>query len=214
MPASARSGSRTALDRWSNPRPARAAAVWPALLLCCHRRRREASVLPSPLPRCCHLRRAAATSALLTRRCPLPVIAATAALSPLPCCRVKNFRVGKRSNFTDPFFPQKGRKTPKLGLAVIRACAKKSSEFLIPFWEKTGQTTPYLQKVCFFMYQGNLQICLSIPLSSFFPLSVQGPMVPYPQAQLYWGLGLILCGALFYARVTFETLVVFNFKVP
>ncbi len=28
------------------------------------------------------------------------------------------------------------------------------------------------------------------------------------------GLGLILGGALFYARVTFETLVVFNFKVP
>ncbi len=27
-------------------------------------------------------------------------------------------------------------------------------------------------------------------------------------------LGLILGGALFYARVTFETLVVFNFKVP
>ena len=27
-------------------------------------------------------------------------------------------------------------------------------------------------------------------------------------------LGFILCGALFYARVTFETLVVFNFKVP
>jgi hypothetical protein len=27
-------------------------------------------------------------------------------------------------------------------------------------------------------------------------------------------LGLILGGALFYTRVTFETLVVFNFKVP
>ncbi len=27
-------------------------------------------------------------------------------------------------------------------------------------------------------------------------------------------LGLILGGALFYARVTFETLIVFNFKVP
>ena len=29
-----------------------------------------------------------------------------------------------------------------------------------------------------------------------------------------WRLGLILGGALFYARVTFKTLVVFNFKVP
>jgi hypothetical protein len=28
------------------------------------------------------------------------------------------------------------------------------------------------------------------------------------------GLGLILGGSLFYARVTFKTLVVFNFKVP
>ena len=27
-------------------------------------------------------------------------------------------------------------------------------------------------------------------------------------------LGLILCGALFYARVTFDTLAVFNYKVP
>ena len=32
--------------------------------------------------------------------------------------------------------------------------------------------------------------------------------------KIYQGLGLILGGALFYARVTFETLVVFNFKVP
>ena len=30
----------------------------------------------------------------------------------------------------------------------------------------------------------------------------------------YYRLGLILGGSLFYARVTFETLVVFNFKVP
>ena len=29
-----------------------------------------------------------------------------------------------------------------------------------------------------------------------------------------WRLGLILGGTLFYARVTFETLVVFNFRVP
>ena len=41
----------------------------------------------------------------------------------------KNFRVGKRLDFSDPFFPQKGRKTPKLGLAVVCACAEKSSEF-------------------------------------------------------------------------------------
>ena len=40
----------------------------------------------------------------------------------------KNFRVGKRSDFSDPIFPQKGRKSPKLGLAVIRAWAEKNSE--------------------------------------------------------------------------------------
>ncbi len=32
--------------------------------------------------------------------------------------------------------------------------------------------------------------------------------------QVSSGLGLILGGTLFYARVTFKTLVVFNFKVP
>ncbi len=42
----------------------------------------------------------------------------------------KNFQVGKRSDFSDPFSPQKGPKTPKLGLAIIRACAEKSSKFL------------------------------------------------------------------------------------
>ncbi len=40
----------------------------------------------------------------------------------------KKFRVGKRSDFSDPFFPQKGQKTQKLGLVVVHARAEKSSE--------------------------------------------------------------------------------------
>ncbi len=34
----------------------------------------------------------------------------------------------KKIGLFRPFFSQKGRKTPKLGLAVVRARAKKSSE--------------------------------------------------------------------------------------
>ncbi len=49
-----------------------------------------------------------------------------ATMNPSTPLQKKNFRVGKRSDFSDPFFPQKGRKTPKLGLAVIRVRAKKS----------------------------------------------------------------------------------------
>jgi hypothetical protein len=45
----------------------------------------------------------------------------------------------------------------------------------------------------------------SIDVSNVYP-HLEGP----PQI----GLGLILGGALFYTRVTFETLVVFNFKEP
>jgi hypothetical protein len=39
----------------------------------------------------------------------------------------KNFRVGKTLDFPDPIFDQRPIKTPKLGLAVIRARGEKSS---------------------------------------------------------------------------------------
>ena len=45
-------------------------------------------MLPPPPPRCCHHPCPAAISILLTRHRPLLVVAATAELSPLPCCRV------------------------------------------------------------------------------------------------------------------------------
>ncbi len=96
MPASACLHSQMALDRWPNPRPARVAAVWPALLLRCHCRRCEASaVLPlprrhhatalSPPPRCRHRRICFYRCCCPCRRraIALPPPDAAAALSPL-----------------------------------------------------------------------------------------------------------------------------------
>jgi hypothetical protein len=44
---------------------------------------------------------------------------------------------------------------------------------LIPFWEKKGQTNPYLQKVCFFMYREISKFAYTNTLSSASPVKLR-----------------------------------------
>ncbi len=54
---------------------------------------------------------------------------------------------------------------------------------LIPFWEKKGQTNPYLQKVCFFMYREISKFAYQYPKKSRTPKKTRTPFFAMVRSQ-------------------------------
>ncbi len=74
-----------------------------------------------------------------------------------------------------------------------------------------GQSTSVAPK----SWRCRSQVCAgSKPPGLCLPVSILLLLTSNFTSKIERGLGLILGGSLFYARVTFKTLVVFNFKVP